>query len=89
MSKCAQKKAQPQRDIEKPKIQAARQKRNIHDISPDEVEEFDVFIQDTTMNLEIPVEPAVPCVSRTRIPTAKAQTQKVALPKVGGRDPQH
>ena len=41
MSKCAQQKAQQQRNIDKNMLQAARQKRKIRDIFVDEIEEFD------------------------------------------------
>ena len=63
MSKCTQKKAKPQWEIEKNRIQVARQKRKIHDILPDEVEEFDAVIKNTRKKLNIPVEPAVPSAS--------------------------
>ena len=74
--------------LKEPKIQGARQTRNIHDIPPDEVEEFDAIIQNGRTKLEIPAEPAMPCFTRKRIPTAKTQTQKVAVSKLCGRRPQ-
>ena len=42
----------------KPKI--SRQKRNIHDILPDEVKGFDAIIVNAREKLEIPVELAMP-----------------------------
>ena len=83
MSTCAQKKAKQQRDIEK--NQAARQKRNIHDMFHHEVEGFDAIIQKARRKLQTPVEQSIPYVSRIRIST-KTQTQKVAVSKVGGED---
>ena len=79
MSECAEKKAMQQWVIEKPKIQAARQKRKIHVVLPDEVEEFDAIVQNAREKLEIPVGPAMPRVTQVRIPTAKTPTQKVAV----------
>ena len=55
-------------------MQFARKKREIHDIPPDEVEDFDAVDQP-----EILVESATPCVTRVR---RKLQCQKRA-----GRDP--
>ena len=54
MSKCTQKKAKPQWEIEKNRIQVARQKRKIHDILPDEVEEFDAVIQNARKKFTFP-----------------------------------
>ena len=85
-SKCAQKKAKQPWKIEEPHIQTARQKRTIHDI-PDEVEKFDAIVQKTRKKLQFPVEPAVSCATRKRIRTAKTQTQKVAVSKVGSGRP--
>ena len=79
MSKCAQEKAQQQWDMDKRQIQAARQRRQIHGILLDEVEKFDATVQNVRKKLEMPVEPAVLCVTQVRIPTAKAPTQKVAV----------
>ena len=47
---------------------------------------FDAIVQKARNKLEIPVAPAVPCVTRKRIPAIKTQTQKVAVSEVGGRD---
>ena len=44
LSKSAQKNAKQQWDIEQPKIQAARQSTEIHDVPPYEVREFDATI---------------------------------------------
>ena len=52
------KKAKQQWDTEKPKIQAARQKRENHDVLSDEVEAF------ARKKLENPVEPAMLCEAR-------------------------
>ena len=49
---------------------------------PDEVEDFDVIVRNARKKLEIPVEPAMPCVTRKRFPSAKALNQKVAVSKV-------
>ena len=62
MSKCAQKKAKQQWDFAKPQVQAARQMRTILDIVPDEVEQIDAIIPNARKKLEIPVDPAMPCV---------------------------
>ena len=83
MSKCGRKNSKQQWDIQKPKVQAARQKRNIHHTPPDEVVEFRAIIQNARNILEIPVEPAMPCVARVRISIAKAPAQKVAVSKEG------
>ena len=87
MSKCAQKKAKQQWDIAKPQMQAARQMRTILDIVPDEVEQIDAIIPNARKKLEIPVDPAMPCVTRKHIHTAKIQTQKVAVSKEAEEDP--
>ena len=64
-------------------------KRTIHNIPPDYVEEFDAIIPNARKKLEIPVEPAMPCVARKRFLTTKTQnTHKVAVSKVGGERPQ-
>ena len=86
MSKCPQKKAKQQWDIHEPKTQVARQKRKNHDILFDAVEELDGIIQNAKQKCEIPGEPAMPCVSRKRIPAARTQTQKVAVSSVDGED---
>ena len=39
--------------FDKPKISAARHKRNIHDVPPDEVEEFDAIVQNVRKKLTI------------------------------------
>ena len=52
---------------------------------PDKVEEFDAIVQNLRKKLEIPVRPAMPCVARVRIPTAKTPKQKVPVSKEGGR----
>ena len=65
-------------DLDKHQIRAARQKRKVSDISPDEVEEIDVIVRNAREKLEIPVEQAMPCATRARISTAKTQTMKVA-----------
>ena len=70
-----------------PKVQSARQMRNIHDIALDEVEELDAIDRNARKMLEIPVEPAMHCVQQVRIPTAKAPTQNVAVSKEGVRRP--
>ena len=44
-------------------------------------------IQKAKKELEIPVEPATPCVTQVRIPIAKTPTQKVAMSKDGGETP--
>ena len=44
-----------------------------------EVEEFDAIIQSARKKLEIQVEPAMPCVTRNRISTAKTLARKVAV----------
>ena len=51
-----------------------RQKEAIQNF-PDEVEEFDAIFRNARKKLEIPVAPAMPWVTRLRIPTAKTQTQ--------------
>ena len=81
--RCAQNEAKQQWDIKKSEIQTARHKRNIHDIHPDKVEECDTMNQNARHKLEHPVGPAMPCVTRERIPTAKTQRQKVAVSNVG------
>ena len=73
--------------MNEPKIQAARQMKKNHDIFPYEAEEFDAVVQNARRKMEIPVEPAMPCVTRARIPTAKAPTQKVAVSKRRRSDP--
>ena len=83
MSQCAQKKAKQQWDTDKPKIQAASEKRELRHILPDEVEELDAVILIARKKLEIPVEPTVPWVTRIHITTAKTQKQKVAVSKEG------
>ena len=75
---CDQNKAKQQWDVDKPKIQASRQMKKITIFFPDEAEEFDAVVQNARKKMEIPVELAMPCVTRVRIPTAKAPTQKVA-----------
>ena len=40
--------------------------KQLHDIFPDEIEEFDAIIQNAKKKLEIPVEPATQCVKQTR-----------------------
>ena len=57
----------------------AKQPRKMHDILPDEVEEFDSTIQHARKKLEIPVELAMLCVEQIRIPNAKEPSQKVAV----------
>ena len=56
--------------MDKPRIQAARQKRNVHDILPDEVEEFDATVQNASKKLKVPVEAVMSRVTHVRIPTA-------------------
>ena len=82
MSKCAQKKGKQQWDIDKFQIQAARQNRKIHEITP-----VDAIILNARKELDIPVEPATPFVTRKRILAAKTQAQKVAVSEVGGGRP--
>ena len=53
----------------------------MHGFLPNEFEELDAITQNARKKLEIPVEPAVPCVKQTRIQTAKAPTQKVCSVK--------
>ena len=72
VSTCAQKKAKQQWDMGE---QAAFQKRDIHDMSPDEVEEPDAIILKTRRKLQNPVERSMLYVARIRISTAKTQTQ--------------
>ena len=69
--------------MNEPKIPAARQMKKNHDFFPDDAEEFDAVVQNARKKMEIPVELAMPCVTRVRIPTAKAPTQKVAVSKEG------
>ena len=61
--------------------------KRIYDILSDEVEEIDAVVQNARKNLDIPVEPAMPCVKQMRILTAKAPSQKVAVSKAGGERP--
>ena len=86
MSQCAQEEVKAAME-NSPEKQAARQKMEIHDSPPDEVEEFDAIIETARKKLEFPVEPVMPCVTLVRIYTAKAQTHKVAVSKEGGRRP--
>ena len=66
--------------MDKPRIQAARQKRKVHDILPDEVEEFDATVQNASKKLKVPVEAVMSCVTHVRIPTAA--TNFVFFPKI-------
>ena len=86
MSKCVQKKAEQQWDMDKLQIQAGRQIRNIHDISSDEVEECDAIVRNARKKLEISVEPAMPRAKQVRIPTAEARRRELQCQKVL-RDP--
>ena len=76
-----------QSDIEEPNIQAARHTEKITIFLPAKMEQIDAIIQNAREQLEIPVEPAMPCVTRSRISTAKTPMQKVAVSKVGGGRP--
>ena len=67
--------AKQQWDIEKTQLRGARQKMTISDFLPDECEYNDARIQKARNPLERPVEPAMPCGARLRIPTVKTQTQ--------------
>ena len=62
----------------KSKLQAARQKRDIHDIIPDEFDEFDATLRNGRKTQEIPVEPATMCLEVSNL-SAKAPMQKVAV----------
>ena len=73
MSKCAQKKAEHPWRTDKHQIQAGHQMRNIHDISSDDVQEFDAIVRNARKKLEIPVKPAMPRAKQVRIPTAEAR----------------
>ena len=57
----------------------ARRKQAIKNFIPDEVEEFDTIFRNARKKLEIPVAPAMLWVTRIHIPTAKTQTQNVAV----------
>ena len=61
--------------------------RNIHDISSDEVEEFDAIVRIARKKLEISVKPAMPRATQVRIPTAEAPTQRIAVSKEGVEGP--
>ena len=84
MSKCAQKKAKQQRDIEKPKIQASRPTRKIHDSPPDDVEQINAIIQSAKKEAGDSSGTSKPCDTQVRIPTAKTPTKEVAVSKEGG-----
>ena len=43
------------------------------------IEEFDAVILNARKKLEIPVGPAMPCVTRVRVATAETPTQKAAV----------
>ena len=84
MSKCAQKKAEQRWHIEESNIRAARQKRKMFDIPPNEMQNIDAIIPNARKKLQMPVETAMPCVTQACISTAKTPTQKVAVSKEGG-----
>ena len=51
---------------------------------------FEAITHNARKKLEIPVEPAMSCVTRIRISTAKTPTQRVAVPEGSeGGDPKH
>ena len=85
MSKCAHKKAKQRWDIEKPKLQAARQNWETSTIIlPTKLKNLNA-----SKKLNIPVEPAVPCVPRIRISTdAESCSAKSSRLSVVKRDRQ-
>ena len=85
MSKCAQKIAEQQWDIDKPKMQAACQQWNIHDIPSDEVKDLDATNVGARKKLEISVEPAMPCVVKGREETLQHCAQGDSLTKGQGK----
>ena len=66
----------------KPKRKEGREKKNIFEILPDEVEEFDDIIQNVIEDLDIAVESIMSYVTQIRIPTAKTPTQEVTVSEV-------
>ena len=67
-----------------------RQEKNIHDILPDEVEEFDAIIQKTRKKLEIEVEPAIHALHEYTHPhPPRHRRGKLQCQKKAERDPQH
>ena len=66
-----------------PRTQAARQMRKTRFSSR---RLRDAIIQNARGKLEIPQGHAMQCVTQTRISTAKAPTQKVAVPKEGAEE---
>ena len=82
-STCAQKKAKQRLNIDRTH-KLHRQQRNMHDIPPDEAEEFDAIFQNARKMLEILVEPAMPRATQIRISTGEVPTRKVAVSIEGG-----
>ena len=83
--KCDQQKAKQQWDSDKPKIQSARHKRENHDILLAKLKNLTHFSE--RQKWHITVEPAMPCVARKRIPTAKTHTESCSV-KSRRRGPQ-
>ena len=70
------------------KFKLHARRRNIHDNLPDEDEDFDAIVLNARKKLDIPVEPAMPCVAWKHIPTAaKTQKHKFAVSKVSDGAP--
>ena len=87
MAKCNPKKAKPHGNIEKP-TPAARQKRKITIFLLTKLKNLTPLFRTPKKKLEIPVETAMPRVTRVRIPTARRPRQNVAMSKESGRRPQ-
>ena len=74
--------------FEKKLVQAARQKRNNHDILPDEVEDFDAMVQNASKKLEMRVKTAMPCVTQVHAsPPPRHRHRKLQCQKKAGRRP--